>query len=48
MFPPHPYDHEINLDEIFAPKIGKLYPLSTKERKATKEFLDENLAPGKI
>ena len=25
------YDHAINLDESFIPKIGKLYPLSVKE-----------------
>ena len=29
--PLRPYDHAINLDESFIPKIGKLYPLSVKE-----------------
>ena len=29
--PSQPYDHTINLDESFIPKIGKLYPLSVKE-----------------
>ena len=29
--PSRPYDHTINLDESFIPKIGKLYPLSVKE-----------------
>ena len=29
--PSHPYDHAINLDNSFVPKIGKLYPLSVKE-----------------
>ena len=29
--PPRPYDHAINLDKSFVPKIGKLYPLSVKE-----------------
>ena len=29
--PSRPYDHAINLDESFIPKIGKLYPLSVKE-----------------
>ena len=29
--PLQPYDHAINLDESFIPKIGKLYPLSVKE-----------------
>ena len=43
-----PYDHKINLDESFVPKIGKIYPLSPDEKKATKDFLEENLATGKI
>ena len=43
-----PYDHAINLDESFIPKIGKLYPLSVKEREAADEFIDENLHSGKI
>ena len=46
--PSQPYDHEINLDDTFTPKIGKVYPLSPDERKATEDFLDENLASGKI
>ena len=32
----------------FTPKIGKVYPLSPDERRATEDFLDENLASGKI
>ena len=43
-----PYDHEINLDDAFTPKIGKVYPLSPDERKATEDSLDKNLASGKI
>ena len=43
-----PYDHEINLDNSFTPKIGKVYPLSPKERKATEDFLQENLDCRKI
>ena len=46
--PSQPYDHKINLDESFVPKIGKIYPLSPDERKATEDFLDENLRSGKI
>ena len=46
--PSQPYDHKINLDDAFAPKIRKVYPLSPDERKATEDFLDENLASGKI
>ena len=30
------------------PKIGKIYPLSSDKKKATKDFLEENLAAGKI
>ena len=46
--PSRPYDHTINLDESFIPKIGKLYPLSVKEWEAADEFIDENLRSGKI
>ena len=46
--PSRPYDHEINLDDAFTPKIGKVYSLSPDERKATEDFLDKNLASGKI
>ena len=46
--PSHPYDHKINLNESFTPKIGKIYPLSPHGKKATKDFLKENLATGKI
>ena len=46
--PSQPYNHAINLDESFIPKIGKLYPLLVKEREATDEFIDENLCSGKI
>ena len=46
--PSRPYDHTINLDESFIPKIGKLYPLSVKEREAADEFINENLRSGKI
>ena len=46
--PSRPYDHEINLDDSFTPKIRKVYPLSPDEQKATEDFLDENLASGKI
>ena len=43
-----PYDHKINLDDSFTPKIGKVYPLSPEERKATEDILQENLDCGKI
>ena len=35
-------------DETFVPKIGKIYLLSLDEKKATEDFLEENLALGKI
>ena len=44
----HLYDHKINLDESFVLKIGKIYPLSPDDKKATEDFLAENLTAGKI
>ena len=44
----HSYDHEINLNETFTPKTGKLYLHSTDDKKATKYFLDKNLTSRKI
>ena len=41
-------DHEIKLAENFKPKKGSIYPLSLKEKEELNEFLDENLACGKI
>ena len=46
--PSRPYDHEINLDDFFTPKIGKVYPPSPDEHKAMEDFLQENLDCGKI
>jgi hypothetical protein len=46
--PSRPYDHTINLDDTFVPKIEKVYPLSPDEQKATEAFLEENLCSGKI
>ena len=46
--PSRPYDHKINLDETFKPKIGKVYSLSPEEQKAMEDFLDKNLRTGKI
>ena len=48
MPPSRPYDHPILLDETFVPKIGKVYPLSPDEQKATDDFIKENLKTGKI
>ena len=41
-------DHEIKLTESFKPKKGSIYPLSMKEKEELNEFLNENLACGKI
>ena len=41
-------DHEIKLEEGFKPKKGSIYLLSPKEREELNEFLNENLACGKI
>ena len=46
--PSRPYDHEINLNKTFKPKIGKVYSISPEEQKATEDFLDKNLRTGKI
>ena len=48
MPPSRPYDHPILLDDSFVPKIGKIYPLSPNEQKATDDFIEENLKNGKI
>ena len=46
--PSRSYDHEINLNKLFIPKVRKLYPLPPEECKATKDFLNENLHTRKI
>ena len=48
-FPPsRSCDHTINLNDSFVPKVGKIYPLTTKEQKAMEDFLEENLQLGRI
>ena len=46
--PPRPCNHAINLNDSFIPKVGKVYPLTPKEQKATEDFLEENLWLGRI
>ena len=46
--PPQPYDYKIDLDGSFTSKIGKIYPLFPDKKKATEDFLEENIAAGKI
>ena len=41
-------NHKIKLIESFKPKKGSIYPLSAKEKEELDEFLNENLACGKI
>ena len=43
MPPSRPYNHPIHLNKTFVPKIGKVYPLSPDEQKATDDFIEENL-----
>ena len=44
----HPFDHAINLKEMFVPKFAKAYPLNPKEMDTCKEFIDKHLKSGKI
>ena len=46
--PFQPYNHKINFNKTFVPKIRKIYPLSSDKKKAIKDFLKENLASKKI
>ena len=48
MPPRRAYDHPIELDETFKPRVGKVYPLSPDEQKAMDNFVEENLRNGKI
>ena len=43
-----PWDHAINLKDLFKPKKGRLIPLSLEEQKEVSEFFDEQLAKGYI
>ncbi|KAL5498599.1 hypothetical protein ACEPAH_1953 [Sanghuangporus vaninii] len=42
------WDHAIDLRPDFKPSDCKVYPLSPKEQEAMKEFIEENLASGRI
>jgi hypothetical protein len=46
--PSHSFDHGINLNTGFVPKVAKVYPLNPKEHEAFQSFVDEHLATGKI
>ena len=43
-----PWDHAINLKDLFKPKKGRLIPLSPEEQKEVSEFVNEQLAKGYI
>ena len=42
------WDHVIDLKPGFKPTDCKVYPLSPKEQEPLKEFIEENLASGRI
>jgi predicted Rossmann-fold nucleotide-binding protein len=39
-----PWDHAIDLKEIFKPKKGRLIPLSPEEQKEVSNFIDDQLS----
>ena len=43
-----PWDHAIDLKEMFKPKKGRLIPLSPEEQKEVSELVDEQLTKGYI
>ena len=47
--PPHwPFDHTIDLKDMFVPKITKVYPLNPKEKETCAAFIEEHLKTGRI
>ena len=47
--PPHcHYDHTIDLQPTFTPRIAKIYPLNPAKLQICKEFVDEHLKTGRI
>jgi hypothetical protein len=46
--PSHSFDHGIDLDTDFVPKVAKVYPLNPKEHEACQNFMGKHLATGKI
>ena len=47
--PPHPhYDHTIDLQPTFTPRIAKIYPLNPAKLQICKEFIDKHLKTGWI
>ena len=46
--PSRTFDHVIELNEGFSPKVAKVYPLNLKEQEACRIFVDEHLKSRKI
>jgi hypothetical protein len=46
--PSRSFDHGIDLDADFVPKVAKVYPLNPTEHEACRSFVDKHLATGKI
>ena len=46
--PSRTFDHTIELNEGFFPKVAKVYPLNPKEQEACRTFVNEHLKSGKI
>ena len=46
--PSRTFDHTIELNKRFSPKVAKVYPLNPKEQKACRTFVDEHLKSRKI
>ena len=46
--PSKTFDHAIELNEGFSPKVAKVYPLNPKEQEACRAFVDKHLKSGKI
>ena len=42
------FDHTIELNEGFSPKVAKVYPLNPKKQEACRAFVDKHLKSGKI
>ena len=46
--PSQPYDHTIELKDLFVPKQAKVYPLNPVKHQACKEFIEEHLKTSRI
>jgi hypothetical protein len=42
------FNHRINLNADFVPKVAKVYPLNPKEHEACRSFVNDHLTTGKI